>query len=167
MTNVPHTGSTPRGPNGRWERTIDSAERDAEACRLRIAGWSYQRISDELGYGAQQHASVAVRKQLAAVPKEAAAELIEVEAQRLDKLQAMADDLAAKEYLLIQAGKVVVDPETGMRVTDDGPVLSAMKMALDIQVSRRRLLGLDAPSSVTSTVQVSYVVNGVDLADMI
>lgn len=167
MTGEPRGGRTPRGPNGRFERTLDFAERDAEACRMRIAGKSYQQIADALGYGDQGKASIAVRAALAAVPKEPAADLVEIEKERLDRLLVRAQALADKEYILVQQGRVVLDPETGMKITDDGPVLSAMKFLLDVQASRRRLLGLDAPASVAVAATVEYRIVGVNPEDMV
>ena len=47
---------------GRFSRTEDAAQRDAEAAALRREGWTYQRIADELGFASKGNAHDAVQR---------------------------------------------------------------------------------------------------------
>lgn len=149
------------------ERTIDTVRREQAAARMRVQGHTYRQIADALGFAGTSSAHKAVSRAIAEVPREAAEELLELEKARLDNLQRRADALVEKEYTLVQAGKVVVDPDTGARMIDDGPVLKAIQTALRIQESRRKLLGLDAPEALQVAGTVEFTINGVDLTDVV
>jgi hypothetical protein len=77
--------------------------------------------------------------------QEPAEHLRELELERLDRLQVEATKVLAARHVVIQAGRVVVDTDTGRPVTDHGPTLAAIRALVAVQESRRRLRGLDAP----------------------
>lgn len=133
-----------RGHNGRFERTADSAERDAEACRLRSRGQTYQQISDALGYGHRGHAYDAVQRALAVIPQEAADGLRHLQLDQLDYLTTQALGVLERRHLTIAASGKVVTVD-GEQVIDDAPVLAAIDRLLKIQERRAKLVGLDAP----------------------
>ena len=133
------------GGNGRFVRTVDTAERDAEAARLRTRGYSYQQIADELGWVSRGDAYRAVQRVLADTVKEAGDEVRAIELARLDGLHVAAMDVLERKHVTVSNGRVVSLDGSGP-LPDDGPVLAAIDRLLKIQERRARLLGLDAPT---------------------
>jgi hypothetical protein len=129
---------------------VARAERDAQACRLRTQGWSFQEIADKLGFGHRSGARDAIRKVL------------------LETLQAPADELRAEELLLFRrvireafgvvenpppmvdrAGKPVVlegDDGKPYAVPDANAVTGALQVILKASDARRAMMGLNAPA---------------------
>jgi len=105
------------------ERTIEQAELDAQAARLRSRGLTYRQIAQAQGVSAPT-AHDRVRRAIAAVPVEAVTELREIELHRLDMLL-----------------EKVMEKAT----SDDKGFLFAVDRALAIADRRAKLLGLDAP----------------------
>lgn len=139
-------GNTDRDNTGRFARTLDSAQRDAEACEMRSRNHTYQEIADALGYGDRANAYRAVQQALAAVPVEAVEELRRLHMGRLDYLATQALAVLEREHLTIsQGGKIVTDAD-GRPILDDGPTLAALDRLLRIQERQAKLMGLDAPS---------------------
>lgn len=134
-----------RGGNGRIVRSVDTAERDAEAARLRTRGYTYQQIADELDWVSRGDAYRAVQRVLADTVREAGDEVRAIELDRLDTLHAAAMDVLEREHFTVSNGRVVSLDESGP-LPDDGPVLAAIDRLLKIQERRARLLGLDAPT---------------------
>lgn len=100
------------------------AKRRADAIRLRLAGMDYDTIADRLGYSSRGAASKDIYRAFDAfrAEEEAAVETWrEIEAQRLDRLQAAAWPAAAKGDL------------------------KAIETVLKVIAQRTKLLGLDAP----------------------
>lgn len=112
---------------GSFVRTIENAEQDTQAARLRATGMSHAQIARVLGYADESGARRAVQRALAAVPVEAVEELRTLEAARLDHLL---ERLAGG----IDAGDV-----------------PAIESARKISESRRRLFGLDGPIQINMT----------------
>lgn len=137
-----------RSGKGKFIRTPESAERDAEACRLRGLGHNYGEIAEQLGYEDASGAWRAVDRALKATVQEPAAHLRTIELARLDLLQRKAWDVLVAEHVVVNQGRVVVDLDTGVPLVDHGPVLAAIDRLLKISESRRKLLGLDAPARV-------------------
>lgn len=136
-----------RGPNGDFTRTVETAEREAEACRLRSRSWSYQQIADELGYANRSAAYKAVKRGLLAVVKEPAEGLVQLQ---LDRLDAMAREVLAiidREHLVSSAGRLVLGQD-GNPVRDDSVRLQAIDRLLKIEERRAKLLGLDSATKV-------------------
>ncbi|WP_406338254.1 hypothetical protein OG987_13320 [Streptomyces sp. NBC_01620] len=134
----------PHGGDGQFVRSLTTAQREAEAARLRTKGWTYQRIADELGYGHRADAYNAAQAALKATVREAGEELRTLELERLDRLEAAANEVLEREHITVSHGKVV-SLDDGVPLPDDGPVLQAIDRLLKIQERRSRLLGLDAP----------------------
>lgn len=143
-----------RARNGRFTKTLESVERDREACRLRSRGMTYQQISDELGYGHESAARRAVKEVLAAVRVEGATEIRALQAQQLDYLTAEAlKVLETIHPAVTQSGRIIKD-EHGNTLVDDGPVLAAIDRILRIQERRAKLLNLDVREQVTDDADV-------------
>lgn len=134
-----------RARNGRYAKSSDTAERDAEACRLRLRGMAYSAIAEQLGFADQGHAYTAVKRAMDAIIREPAEQVREQELLRLDALWARALAIAERFHVTVAAnGKVVYTK--GGAVEDDGPALQAIDRLLKIQDRRARYLGLDAPT---------------------
>lgn len=143
-----------RERSGRFTKTLESAERDREACRMRSRGMTYQEISDQLGYGGEGNARRAVKETLAAVRVEGATELRALQAQQLDHLTAVALKILETVHPAItQSGRIIKD-DNGNTLIDDGPVLAAIDRLLRIQERRAKLLNLDLREQVTDDADV-------------
>jgi transposase len=175
VTDEQDSGRRPRGVKGRYEHTMADAERDATAARLRARGLTYRRIAAELGVDVAT-AHRAVKRALEATVAEPAAEVRQLELERLDtELERLAEleervrEVLEAKHVTVQHGAVV--QLDGQPLPDDGPVLAAADRLLKIEDARRRkgerrarLLGLDAPQKVETSGQVRYEVVGVDPA---
>lgn len=127
------------------ERTIDTAERDAQAAHMRAEGRTYRHIAEALSIGAGT-AYQAVQRAIAAVPVEAVGELRQIECARLDAVIARLWDVVHADHPYISQGRLIEG------VQDAGPVISALGGIIRASESKRKLLGLDAPSRQTITV---------------
>jgi len=130
---------------GKFARTLEGAERDAEAARLKAQKWTFQQIADELGYASKSGAYAAVARALAAVPAENVAELRRVSLGEIDFLSALMLEILDHEHPHIsQSGKIVTD-ENGNRLFDDGPKIAAARELRMLNERRGRIQGSDAP----------------------
>lgn len=141
-----------RGGKGRFERSLETATRDAEAARLRTRGLTYRQIADKLNMAGPGKAYEAVRRVLAETTQEAADDLRMVELERLDLMYQAALKVLETEHLTISHGRVIYRDDNGKPLADDGPVLVAIDRMLKIQERRAKLLGLDAPTKANVTV---------------
>jgi hypothetical protein len=132
----------PRGGDGRYVASPDTAERDAEAARLRGRGWSYRRIATELGYASHSSARDAVMRCINTIREEPAEDVRQLELERLDAMWEAATRVLETEHVTVSQGKVVMLDD--QPVKDDAPVLRAIETMLKIQQRRAGLLGLDA-----------------------
>lgn len=151
-----------RDGDGRYIRSIENAEYDARAARLRVDGLTYRQIAAELGYADHTSAMDAVKRALAAAPAEAGAEARQVELDRLDRLVAKATQIMERVHLAYN-NKGVVEWD-GEALEDDAPALAAARLLQGLSESRRKLLGLDAETKVAVTGEVRYEVVGMDPA---
>lgn len=155
-----------RGPSGRFIRTVDSATRDAEACRLRAQGLSYRQIAEQLDYSDEAAAYRAISKVLKETVQEPAEELRALEVARLDALLTRAWAVLERDHVAHSGGKLVmVVGEDGQEIPlrDDAPTLAAIDRVLKIMERRAKYLGLDAPTKIEQGGVVKYIVEGVDL----
>lgn len=137
-----------------------TAERRGKAVKMRLAGYSWQDISDALDYKGKGNAYNDVRRALEkavtelAIPVEALREIelqrLDAELERLNALYARLEKLLDKQHVAISNGRVVTLHDEP--IEDDGPILHVVDRLLRIDESRRRvgerrakLLGLDAP----------------------
>jgi hypothetical protein len=141
-------GGQPRSGKGKFVRSIDTAERDAEACRLRTQGRNYREIAAALGMADPAIAKRAVERALLAVVDEAARPVRILELARLDLMLGRAWTVLQAEHIAVSQGRVIIDPRTGEPMIDYGPVLAAIDRVLKIQERRAKYLGLDAPVKV-------------------
>ncbi|MFD5900995.1 hypothetical protein ACFWHG_05785 [Streptomyces microflavus] len=142
--------SRPHGGDGQFVRSLTTAQRDAEAARLRTQGWTYQRIADHLDFKQRADAYNAVKRVLDATVREAGEDIRALELERLDRLEAAANEVLEREHVTVSNGRVVA--LDGAPLPDDGPVLAAIDRLLKIQERRAKLLGLDAPTKQAITI---------------
>lgn len=114
----------PRSGNGRWRKGVESVERDAEACRMYVAGKTYLEISEALGYGGKGHAHTAVQRVLMETMKAPADEVRALLRARNEEIYVMAREIALKEHYAHSHGKLVYKDDKPL--VDDGPKLNAM-----------------------------------------
>ncbi|MFE7072703.1 hypothetical protein ACFU96_21735 [Streptomyces sp. NPDC057620] len=153
------------GYRGRFERSMDTVTRDAQAAELRSQGRTYQQIADELGMSNKGDAWRAVQRAKADVARPAVTKLVQTESEQLDELYVMAMEVIERNHITVSHGKIVCGQD-GTPLQDDGPRLQAIQAALRIRESYRKLHGLDQPTQVAVSGAVRYEVVGVDTADL-
>ncbi|MFK0140708.1 hypothetical protein [Streptomyces murinus] len=140
-------GIRARDGKGKFDRSIEGAQRDARAAELRAQHWTYEQIGEELGIdktSALRAVRRAVRDACAAPGKE----LVELEVSRLETIYDEVLDILARDHPVVSHGRIVKD-DTGHALVDDEMKLKAIDRALKARESFRKLLGLDAPSRVS------------------
>jgi hypothetical protein len=153
-----------RNGKGRYDRQLSTAQRDAEAARLRTRHYTYEQIAEQLGFADRGHAYKAVERALKSITREPAEELRALELQRLDRLARAAEEVLERRHVHVSGGNIVRDDETGESLEDDGPTLQAIDRLLKIQARRAALLGLDSATKTEHSGQiVTYRIDGVDL----
>lgn len=140
-----------RDGKGRFVQSLEGAERDREAVRLRSRGRTYQQISDELGYGGAGTAHRAVKKTLAEVTRDAAEEHIAIQLERLDMMYQSVLDVLERQHYTVSQGRLIYLHEDAPPLEDDSPILAAVDRLVKIEERRSKLLGLDAPAKTTVT----------------
>ncbi len=145
------------GPNGDFIATVETAERDAEAARLRSRGLSYRAIAAELGIDVHT-AHDAVQRALQAIRAEGAAEARTLELERLDVLHNQALAILESKH---------TDPDTGEELPAAAELrLKAVATLLKVQERRARLLGLDAETKVSVSGGVTYEIIGIPAEEL-
>lgn len=162
---MPNPHQDARNGHGQYVRTTDTAERDADAARLRTRGLTYDEIGLELGI-TKSTAQKACQRALADIVREPAEDLLKIELQRLDlqlvrlhQLETAARGVLEARHITVNNGKVILHPDTDQPMEDDAPVLQAIDRLVKIEAARNqnserraKLLGLDAALKVDATV---------------
>lgn len=134
-------------------RRRDAAERAVEtvaALELKVGGASYREIGVALGLSTSQ-AYRRVNEALSEVMQPKVDQLRHLEAQRLDELNRHAHRVLNADHVLVQHGKIVLDKD-GNTVVDQDLKLRAITVITRLSDSRRKLLGLDAPTQIEATI---------------
>lgn len=152
------------GPNGDFIRTVEQAERDAEAARLRSRSMSYRQIAREMGVDVHT-AHDMVKRALADVVRESAEATIANESAKLDYLEAQALAVLERDHVVVSNGRVMRDGD-GKALLDDGPKLAAIGHLRALSESRRKLFGADAAQKIDTTAAVKFTYQGVDTDDV-
>lgn len=145
-----------RRRNGRYQRSLTDAERDAEVVRLRAQQYTFDEIATELGYKSRAGAYAAYKRALAEVVREPAEEVIKQETEKYDLIEREAWEILRETHPLVSHGRLItVDDEDGNSrpLEDAGPKLAAADRLLKVAERRAKLLGLDTPVKVDATVQ--------------
>jgi hypothetical protein len=128
---------------GRYTRSIDTAERDAECARLRTGGVKLADIASQLGYANAGGVSKAISRAMLATVQEAGEEAKQLELERLDSYIVMALEVAHRTHYAHSQGRVVMMNDEPL--IDDGPILAALDRLIKLSERRSKLKGLDAP----------------------
>lgn len=129
--------------------------RNGRIWQLTIAGWTQERIAEELDID-QSTVSRSIAAVRSSIPEVDKAQAFQRELDFLDTLRSMSVEIADMPAAPVTAGKdgnVVLDPETGAVVRDYGGKLAAMDRAVKMHERYAKLLGLEAPSKVDVSVQ--------------
>lgn len=140
---------TGRTGNGRYKRTLEGAEHDAECARLYDRGHTYRQVGEIMGVS-ESAAHRAVQRVLEATVREAGDALRETELRRLDAMYVAAMDVLEREHYTVSNGQII--RLHGEPLLDDAPVLQAIDRMLKIQQRRAKLLGLDAPTKIKAVI---------------
>jgi hypothetical protein len=153
----------PRDGHGRFVDDPEVLQRDTEAARLRGQGWTWQAISDELGYADRSTASKAVARLRLEIITPAIEEMRDAEDAKLDQVEQACMAVLQARHLKFHDGQALT--HEGELVTDDEHVLKATAQLLKIAERRARLWGLDSPIKVDhgGAVHVRYELPGVDM----
>lgn len=154
----PHTG--------RFERTIENAQRDAAAAQLRAEGHTYQQIADQLGWNDKSDARKAVRRALREIVQGPAEKLLALHMERLETLYELALDIAERQHVVVSHGKIIRGDD-GQPLIDSGPELAALREARSTLESFWTLTGIKKPAKVEHSGGVTYEVIGVDPKDVV
>ena len=151
---------------------LRAAELAADAARLRARGLTIRQIAKEQGCSTGA-AYKRLQRAYNTVMVEAVDELRRTECDRLDAVIARLWDVVDAEHLYVSQGRAVrvqrgyerdadgielLDPETAKPIPhyepvhDSGPVIAALTGIIRASESKRKLLGLDAPTRTAITV---------------
>jgi hypothetical protein len=139
---------------GRARRRVNSEQRAEQAARayeMRLQGQRLAAIGRELGI-ATSTVHKLLAEHVAARVDPLADAYRAMELDRLDDLTVRAYAVLTARHVVVQHGKVILDPDSGEPMLDDAPVLNAIDRLVRLSESRRKLLGLDAPLKADVTV---------------
>lgn len=117
----------------RTQIRAEARTREAKALDLRLLGYSYDRIARELDYQHRSAAKKAIDRALAAIPREAATQLRDMELERLDLAQRSLADKIVRGHL------------------------GAIDRLIRIMDHRAKLLGLYEPQPDTGVAEIAAV----------
>lgn len=149
------------------------AERDRWIWRQHIAGHSQPAIArmlidrqPELGFTplTVKRISQVVAQMRGFVPRATKEELTEDIRDVLAELRASAVDLARRPLPPAFSGGELLKDDDGTPIEDAGPRMQALRAALAVIESERKLLGLDRAQEIDVTAHVRYEIVGADPA---
>lgn len=133
-------------PHNRRRGRKPDDDRDTQALLLRQQGLSFRQIQLELGLSSTSVAYDAVQRAIVSVRREPADSLIRLEAERLDRLTTILEDVLAENHYAWGANGQLIRGEDGTPVDDQDVILRVVDRLLKVQERRAKLLGLDAPT---------------------
>lgn len=137
---------------------------------MRIRGFTMREISersaDECPMG--RHMSIAtvharINAELAAKPGASAGQLRDLELSKLDDYERKLREVIERTHYKWSGGDVVRDSETGRALTDDAPIMAAVRELNKISERRSKLLGIEAPQQIVADATIRYEIVGVDV----
>lgn len=136
-----------RNRQGRYIRTRETVERDAEAARLyEEEGLTYQEIATHFGWVHKSSAMDAVNRAL----RDVAAPAKGARDRRARELQLLWDtglEILNNHHVVVNNGKII--ELDGEPLKDDNPRIQVLGQLRQINESFRKLDGTDAPSRVS------------------
>lgn len=174
MPSPANPDGTKRNGMGRFVPSPETAVRDAEAARMRAAGHRLKDICAALGFGSEGAAHDAADRAIMAVRAAGGEEAKRRALARLDEMYARALAVLDATHYTVSNGRLIYIGGTaelddngklvwsgGEPLTDDAPVLNALRVMLAIEERRAKIEGYDAPTK--ARVEVSQV-DGIDAA---
>lgn len=141
-----------RDGQGMFRRGLKGAERDAEAARMKAAGYLHREIAQHLGYANKGTVTKAIARALKDVQAPAVAELRASQQTVIDTMKSAALDILARQHVAHSNGRVVYDlegqagPDGKLHpVFDDGPRLAAIGQLRQVLEREAKLWGTDSP----------------------
>jgi len=125
------------------ERDVSARQREAQVMRLRVQGWSFAAIAEEVGYSDQGGAHKAWKRALARIPKDAADDARE-------HLRLQLEDMSALLYAQLRKGN-----------TRAGEAL------IKLQERYCRMLNLDIQPDVNNGAQMMLVAVAADVLEAV
>jgi len=114
---------------------LSRAEKGRRALELRVKGYSFQEIADELGYADSRVAHNVVRDELEAAGVESVEEMRQIEGLRLERvIRAIWPQLVREDLETIKTVSQIVRLETGLFGLDAGPEVAAESEARPILI---------------------------------
>lgn len=169
MTANDNPGGNPRQDQrdgrGRYNRTIENAERDAEAARLHAAGHNYVEIGQHFGI-TRQAAMRAVQRAVREVVQEAGEEVLKLHLTRMEYLFQKAEEVIEADHVVVSHGRIVYGDD-GEPLRDHAPVLAAINSARQCLESVQSLTGMKQPTKIEHSGGVRYEVVGVSPEDLV
>jgi hypothetical protein len=154
-------------PGGEQDaQRMAAMEKRAQVVELRREGLTFAAIGERMGFS-HQRAQVLYRQALAAVVSPA------VEALRAEHLAETAEaretalQVMRSAHVAHSQGRVVVDPDTGEKLLDDGPKLDAARTLMAVQAREAKLTGADAATKVEAEVSGQVDVTSIPLVGLI
>lgn len=129
-----------RDGSGRLIRTVEGAERDAQAAMLHAKRHTYRQIAEIMGWDNPGSAHRAVQRALAAAGRDTVLEARQILLDELDLQAQAAWRVLESEHIVVNAGKVVRLNKKPIK--DDGPVLEALDRLLKVAQERAKILGV-------------------------
>ena len=134
---------------GRIVRSPEQIEKDHQAASLRSTGMRLKDVAAHFNV-AISTAHLMVQRAIADIPRENTEELIALELAKLDAIEAKYAEITSGLHPMVSvSGKIVgyID-ESGKEIMlkDTSPVIRALDGLLKVSESRRKLLGLNAPT---------------------
>lgn len=122
-------------------------ERRLKAIEMKRRAMPWEYIAGQLGYLTAQHAAADVLGALERRRKESARQLdayVQLELEKLDTLERAMYKIMQRKHILVQQGKVMINPDTHELIEDDAPHMQAVDRIVKIMERRAKMLGLDS-----------------------
>lgn len=134
-------------------------ERRARVVGLYRQGLTFREVGERMSFSEQRAHKLYWDAMHAVEEREVSAH----RAAMIDEIAAVvrvANRVMHKDHVAHSNGRVMVDPETGQKMIDDGPKLDAARTVIAAQARLAKLLGADAPTQVeTSSTVTTYSVD--------
>lgn len=138
---TPRKELNPRNGWGRFVRTVEQAEKDAEIARY-LKGRTVRETAEYFGLAAST-VHEANQRAIQAAIQPAGDEVLANELIKLDVAEYAILGVLRAHHVTVSDGRIVRDD--GVAVTDDKPVLDAVRAWVPILTHRAKLRGLFAP----------------------
>jgi hypothetical protein len=138
-----------RDSHGRIMRTPEQIERDHQAAAMKSRGAKLREIGEHFGV-AISTAHEMISRAIADIPRADTEQLIAMELMRLDAIEAKYAEITQGLHPMVSvSGKIIGFTDDNGETTmleDTAPVIRALDGLLKVSESRRKLLGLNAPT---------------------